>query len=509
MIVLRFKNYCYCLLFSCIFILGACTKNKETQLVLNIHYPKIKVNLDPHKMEDAYSMMIVTQLYRGLFRFNASGDTMPDLVESWNESKDKKTYRFKLKESTFSNGEKITATHVVYSFARIFILEAGIAADIDYIKGVSQFIKSKDIKDLGIKAISENEVEFELVQPSALFLKHLAVTDCAVMPFNNLKSVTDAPPAYSGPYKVDHHTEYNYDLIKWRKDSEDSLAPPQKIHFFATEENPVDLAKEGKTDTLDHNYLDEKDKEALELKKWGTSTTELAGETFIVLNPKYLNKELRKYLYISTDPLKIQSQVKIGHFKASYGLIPTSYQGELSLSDVADLKKNSSSYQGPKVSFKLDYDPSSPVEKVIADYLGKLWTNDKIKVVLNPLTKREKLQRMFGKKSEAVLGRKGIDYPDGFSVLTYFKGKYDSNYFFVDNPKIDSSIAEALKESDANIRVDLYKKIQFQILKKHTLIPLLFGSEASGLWCSKVKRMPSHPMGYHTIPFETIEMRIE
>lgn len=507
MIARRFK---WGLPLLCLAMLGGCTKKKGNSLEINIHYPKVQVRLDPHRMEDAYSMMIVMQLYRGLLRFNPTGDTVPDLAESWTESADRKVYRFKLREATFSNGEKITAKHVQYSFARIFLLGAGMAADIDYIKGTKEFLKSKDINDFGVKAVSDGEVEFQLAYPSALFLKHIAVADCAVMPFVSLNNISDHPTAFSGPYKLEGpSTGDNFHLVKWRKDSLESKTPPQKIHFFGTTEEPVSLAKSGKTDTLDRDHVSSSDQKELESRGWGASPTELTGETFIILNPKFLNEELRRYLYLKTDPVEIVAKLKEGQFKPSYGLIPTGFPGEMSAEDVKSLRKETITYKGKKASFKFDFDPSSEVEKKIADYLKSTWTSDLVDVELNPMSKGDKLQRMFEKKSEAVLGRKGIDYPDGFSVLTYFKGKYESNYYFVDKPEIDASIAEAVKEFDSNKRADLYKKIQLQILREYTLVPVLFGSQASGLWSEKIKRAPSHPMGYHTMPFETIEMRLE
>jgi ABC-type transport system substrate-binding protein len=164
-------------------------------------------------------------------------------------------------------------------------------------------------------------------------------------------------------------------------------------------------------------------------------------------------------------------------------------------------------YVGKKISFKLDYDPSSALEKSIVEYLKNIWTTSLISVQLNPLTKAEKLRRMFAKESEAVLGRKSIDYPDGFSVLTYFKGKYDSNYFHVDDPKVENAISMSVREFDSEKRTDLYKKTQLLILRHHTMIPLMFGSQASGFWGPKVKNVPTHPMGSHTMHLETIEMR--
>ena len=94
-------------LFPLIGVLLGCTQNKPEQKTLKIHFPVNKLVLDPHKMEDLYSMAVLTQIYRGLLRYSAPGDVMPDLAGSWTQTTDQKTYHFKLKAATFSDGSQL------------------------------------------------------------------------------------------------------------------------------------------------------------------------------------------------------------------------------------------------------------------------------------------------------------------------------------------------------------------------------------------------------------------
>ncbi len=198
------RKYKFIFLFLMIGVFVSCTKQKQDEKTLKIHFPVYKLVLDPHKMEDLYSMAVITQIYRGLLRYNAPGDVLPDLAESWTESADKKIYRFKLKASKFSDGSKITATNVQMSFARIFFVGSSIGADIDYIDGVAKFRETRNISDLGITVVSPDIIEFHLSKPSALFLVQLAVTDCAVLPITKFDAPLDfnAKGIFSGPYKI-------------------------------------------------------------------------------------------------------------------------------------------------------------------------------------------------------------------------------------------------------------------------------------------------------------------
>src|SRR4051812_11739791 len=92
--------------------LTSCSFERATS-ELTIHLPISSISLDPHKMQDMYSMAVVLQLFRGLFRYSPEGELTPDLVSAWTVSPDGKTYLFKLREAQFSNGSKITSRHVV------------------------------------------------------------------------------------------------------------------------------------------------------------------------------------------------------------------------------------------------------------------------------------------------------------------------------------------------------------------------------------------------------------
>lgn len=490
-------------IFVAIVLLVGCTKKEKEKLELKIHHPIVELRLDPHTMEDAYSMMINSQLYRGLFRYSATGAAENDLVESWKESADRLTYTFKLKTALFSNGEPITAQNVQLSFARLFLLGAAIGADIDYIKGAKKFAQTKNLADLGIRPVSENEIEFRLSFPSILFIKHMAVSDCAIFNFKTLNDIKTLPAGFSGPYKLISNSENRTVLSKWRKDSFDSKAPPQLITFFGSGKSPVELAKSGETDTLDNDPISISERNYFLDKGWGAVPTVLAGEVYIILNPKYIDLEARKYLFSKVNTVALVEAIGHPQFKPAYGLIPIGFPGNLSKEDV---EHKQPSYKGRKFKFSLDYDPGVELEAKIIKYLKQAWDAPEIDFQLNPLSKAEKLERIFKKTSESSLGRKGMDYPDGISVLTYFRANYDANYFHVNDPKIDQELDNAMKEFDSTKRIDIYKKIQRLALSHYTTTPLMFGSDASGLWSSNVKHVPSHPMGYHTMYFETIEM---
>lgn len=491
--------------------MAGCTKSQpEDHRSLRIHFPVVNLVLDPQKMEDAYSMAVVGQIHRGLFRYNTAGEVLADLAETWTEAADHRSYRIKLKSAKFSDGTPISPVHVQMSFARMFRLGASMAGDIDYIEGSGELKKSLNLSGFGVRPIGDDTVEFRLSKPSAIFLKQLAVADCAVMKLTDFQQDPDLSSSggFSGPYRVTSNLKDGQVTVeKWRADSLDSKLPPERVTYFMTDKKPVDLAVAGETDTLDHDRLETADKTKLEQLGWAPTPTELSGEVFVVLNPGTIPDEARKLMYASVSPKELLTALQRDSYRPAFGLIPFGLPGELSVNDVKGLIEVPLSPLKSPVTIQLDYEQTSDLEAKIAAFLKARWAPLNIVATLNPLPKGEKLQRLFGKKSQAIIGRKAMDYPDGFSVLGYFKGNYDSNYFFVNDPAIDRALVEVLQIFDPKHREEQYREIQRIILKKATLIPLLFGSEASGMWSSKVKAVPAHPLGYHMLPLETVEMK--
>lgn len=481
---------------------------------LRIHFPLVKLILDPHKMEDAHSMAVVGQLFRGLLRYTPSGEVVPDLAESWHESKDHLRFRFKLKAGVqFSDGSRITAKNVQMSFARMFFLGASMGADLDYIQGTRAFRLSKNLKQFGITVLSENELEFELSHPSGLFLKHLAVVDSAILPLEDFKNELNLTSAgkFSGPYRVAKAPDDQHLILeKWRKDALDSQNPPARITYWMTDKNSVQLALEGQTDSLDHDRVSVAEiHDKLTEKGWVVTPTEVAGEAFVVLNPALIPVETRKYLYSKVRTTDLMSRLSSPRLKAAHGVIPTWIPGELSELDVAEVRLAAQRSTPPTGKVTLEFGEGSPTERTIGEYLKEVWQTPEFQVDLKALSQPERLKRLFSGTAQACLGRKGLDYPDGFSMLGYFRSGYDSNYFHVQDPKIDAQLGVASATLDQKAREALYRSIQIGVLKQWTVIPLFFGSEASGLWSPKVKSVPAHPMGYHTLPMESVEMAKE
>tara|TARA_B100000749_G_scaffold280891_1_gene280309 strand:+ start:87001 stop:88533 length:1533 start_codon:yes stop_codon:yes gene_type:complete len=473
---------------------------------IRVAFPMVDLGLDPHLLDDWFSMVVVLQVHRGLFRFAPSGELLPDIVETYSVSSDKKTYKFKLRPQNFSDGTPITARDVVNSFARIFYRNAAIGSDINYIKGASAFRDSENLEKLGIRSVSKDEVEFSLERPTSLFFTHLAAVDCAIVKMSSFKdnySVQVGTPV-SGPYRVESYSKNRVVLSKWREDQLESKKPPISLVFQGSEKQPVALGLNDEIDSLDHDVVTDSDKEKLLALGWTRSATEAVAEKFVLVNPKKVSNEVRAYLYSKVDSKRLVDDLQLDGLIPAHGLIPTGMPGELP--EEGSPRPAGDSMSSPSGEILLEFVDSNPIDKSVAIYLKELWETNTFKVIMKAIDRQEQLKIVGDNDCNVCITGKGADYPDGYSILSYFESSYDGNFYGVSSAEIDKLLKSAVAEYDQVKRVELYLEIQKVILKENAIIPLFFGSKASGLWGPRIANVPAHPLGMHFLSFETIEM---
>ncbi len=77
-------------------------------------------SLDPALAEDIHAFSILADLYEGLVTQSADGSLEPGVAKAWTVSEDGLTYTFAIREDAFwSNGERVTADHFVYTYDRV------------------------------------------------------------------------------------------------------------------------------------------------------------------------------------------------------------------------------------------------------------------------------------------------------------------------------------------------------------------------------------------------------
>lgn len=474
---------------------------------LTIPIKDLPENLDPQMTKSIYDMIVNLQLHRGLMRFLPNLSIAPDLAESFEVLDDGKRIRFHLAKRSFSDGERVTAQHVVRTFQRLFVIRAGFAADMDYIVNARVLMTDSTMRPnpdiLGVHAIDANTVEFKLVRPVSIFLAHLAAVDAAILPLKEDLKYDWHKQSGAGPYRVksSDKTAIQLELVA-TPDKPKTKSPPQiKFETLGTDE-AIKASLQGKVDSLDGYSIPQASVENLKNKGWQESVSTITRQLFLVQNPNRISKKVRDAIFTAVmtakEPLLPAPYIK------SYGLIPNSLAGSLSDPQVMPTKI-SPLEKREKVSVMIvEGEPSlATLAKNLTDLLTPL--NIEIKVI--QISLKDYMPTIEKKEYDILIRSKFLDYPDGLSILTYFRSSYSANTFFVESPEVDTLIESALLELDKNKRTKLYEVIQEKILAQRTVVPIVFGSDNRGLWSDKIKSVPAHPLGLQGLPLETIETR--
>ena len=204
-----------------LFMLVGCGggSNTETEAAAPLKEATIQVpadimSMDPQIATDGQSFSAQNMCFAGLTQLDADGNPVPDVAESWTVSEDGCVYTFKLRETYWSNGDKVTANDFVYAWQRLTTPET--VSDYNWLLETANVVNSDCYDpesghtpaDLGIKAIDDATFEVTLSQPTGFFLQ--IVSFPSTFPLNQkfYESVGDQYALklenllFNGPYKM-------------------------------------------------------------------------------------------------------------------------------------------------------------------------------------------------------------------------------------------------------------------------------------------------------------------
>ncbi|MHB8844959.1 MAG: ABC transporter substrate-binding protein [Nitrospirota bacterium] len=164
--------------------------------------------LDPALVTDVTGGLLAAKIFNGLVRFNDNLDIVPDIAESWQLSKDHRTYTFRLKKGyAFSNGRPVTAADFQYSFERVLDpkTRAPITWALDRIAGAKAVMAGEAIHASGISVIDDHTLAITLERPFGPFLSLLGMTTAYAVPHEEVARLGvefGNHPVGTGPYTL-------------------------------------------------------------------------------------------------------------------------------------------------------------------------------------------------------------------------------------------------------------------------------------------------------------------
>lgn len=458
---------------------------------MRISLPLKTISLDPHHMEDIYSMMVNLQIHSSLFQYLPNGSIVPDIARGYKVTEDHLTYSITLADKFFSDGSKITTLDVKKSLNRIFKKGASISADLQAIKSIN--------------IVNDTTIEIILSKSNPILIKQLATPDTSILKLD--EDLNIVPHVFSGKYKLKIQSEKDLTLNLCSKDQYTSENPSKEIRYLLNEiDKSYELAIEDKVDLVNISAMEQDKIKKVKELNFNEAVSGITHEQFLVINPEKISIEWRQFLFSKFDTNDFIKKLGFNNLEPAFGYVPTVLKGAIKSSLKSELNLTIDEAKLSPIVLTINL-MNGKMEEKIETILKEVWRHPKLTLKFNYLEIDPYLEAIFAKKFEASIVPKGLDYPDAMANLSYFKSDIKDNFFLVFDKAIDDKIATCSVNFDKES--DCFIDLQKEIFKKLNVLPLFFGTDKSEFWSKNIKKVPAHPLGLQFLKLDQIEMNNE
>ncbi|MDX8430935.1 MAG: peptide ABC transporter substrate-binding protein [Candidatus Algichlamydia australiensis] len=156
---------------------SAASKKRECKTALKINIGQEPGTLDPRRARSLGDINLIKMFFEGLTRADADGKASLAAAKSYELSEDGRLYTFQLRNTSWSNGEGLTADDFVYAWKKALSpnFPCDQAAQLYPIKNAKSIKEGKlPMSFLGVKALDSKTLAIKLENPTPYFLDLLA-----------------------------------------------------------------------------------------------------------------------------------------------------------------------------------------------------------------------------------------------------------------------------------------------------------------------------------------------
>ena len=481
---------------------------------------------------DTISFSALNNVYEGLYRLDADSKPEPaGAAELAEVSEDGLTYKLKLREDAkWSNGEPVIAADYVFGWQRTVSAETGseyayLFAPVTNAEAITA--GEKDASELGIKAVSDYELEITLTTPTPYFQYLLAFpsffpqSQAVVEDNGDQYASTSDNAVYNGPFVLagfdgpGTDTEWSYEKNDQYWDKETVKLDTINVSVVKESSTSLNLFQDGQADDV---ILTGELAQQMANDEAFVSEP-LARTSYIELNQReedspFRNEDLRKAISYAIDRDALVTSILGDGSLASTGLIPkgmtfnptdnTDFVDEAESVIEYDQEKAKEHWEKAKealgidsLSFEILASDTDSTKKAIEYIQSAIQdTLDGVKVSLSPVPFSVRLDRSNSGDFDVVMGGWGADYADASSFTdlfvtdnSYNRGRWTSEEY---DAAVKSSATTNAGNPDARWQ-DLLDAEKI-IMDQQGVIPVYQNVEAH-LRAPKVKGVVSHGAG--------------
>lgn len=208
------------------FSLLGCTKEvKSSKQEFSYYEENGLVTVDPQLSQDDAGMTIVNNVFEGLFGTNEKGQIIAlGATEVPKIKKNQQEVSVKLRDSHWSNGEKVTTADYMYAFQRAIDLNSPYRSLFKMFKNGEQVIDGTlPFSAIGIKSVDNNTIVFEMETYEEDFLKILTMPVFFPI-YNKIDGSKDLMTStktlvYNGPFTLEPFKGERTSLWKLKKNT--------------------------------------------------------------------------------------------------------------------------------------------------------------------------------------------------------------------------------------------------------------------------------------------------
>ena len=447
------------------------------------------VSLDPAVKDSGIDMQMASHLYDALVDYNADLSRKPGLAESWTVLDDGVTWEFKLRHGVkFSNGNDFNADDVVFSFERILndpTLEMGV-----YLMRLQEV---KKVDDYTVQLVTK--IPYPVFDGSLVHIMMLDKETCEGLTSEEIA----ANPVGTGRYRLVEHVKESYIKLVRNDEYWGELPDAETVEFrvIANAATRTTALINGEVDfisnipVMDVNRLENDPNvqvitnPSLSCNYMGFDQLNEHGSAGTDDPNPLLNVKVRQAIYHAIDIQTIIDTVMNG-----YATVANSYMPSICVGYNADAERPAYDPELAKqllaeagypdgLTFTLYYAGSLKelMSQVIQSNLKEIGVNVNIEE-LETAALKSKLKE--GDYEACVYAWANDSAGPDNNVRPLFRTGSSSNRTHYSDEYIDNLMDEALKETDSDKRLEMYKEIQTYILDACPIVPCFYETISVG-----------------------------
>jgi oligopeptide transport system substrate-binding protein len=489
--------------------------------------------LDPALAADAYSSIVIAQIFSPLVGLTSDLEPVPQVAESWTISRNGLVYRFNLHKGVrFHNGREVQASDFVYSLTRLFkepFRSQGLAAGyLDAIVGVPDFVAGRARGIKGIRALGRYRLEVRLSRPYSALLSALALDQTAVVPREcvEAKGKGKAPfsqfPTGCGPFRVAYRrnddvlvlaSNPGYFLGKPSIDSIIFYTPKGGVEGVDTQGAEALLRGDAAMANLPPNLLERcKERSNIRVVRWQDLSLSFIGMN--VRRPPLNDPRVRQAIALAMNRDEMLNLWPAGKV-LSQAILPPGLPG---------YSPEQRTYaHDPEAARRLlasaGYGPNHPLPALT---MWKSTSNQSVRQVDTVMVKslaqagiQVKIRYSSWAEIDSVItGRYAqmfglawvADIPDPDTFLrSLFYSSSGTNYFRFSDRTVDSLLDVAQRTADPGVRMNAYRDVEKRVVRSAPLVPLFHSSTFVGMR-DDVSGLEVNPLGISTLAMEKLHI---